>query len=192
MSQAIQQLYDLKCYGRKTRSGFCEYTIEGTQAGYSKTTKEYLEKVRSKTFQDNVIERIIFRMFNEATYLLDEKIVDSEASIDFISIAALSFPPETGGLMNMFRNWKRNTLIERLKALESKYGKRFGICEWITKWKGGKGEVKNDNLLTLTPAIDLQVFPKPRNLKWIWIKYLFIVTMIAAFVLYYFLASRFL
>jgi 3-hydroxyacyl-CoA dehydrogenase/enoyl-CoA hydratase/3-hydroxybutyryl-CoA epimerase len=187
MSTIIQQLYDLKCYGRKTKSGFCDYTTEGNQTGYSNTIKQYLDKVRNKSFQDNIIERIIFRMFNEATYLLEENIVDNEASIDFISIASLSFPPETGGLMNMFRYWKTSALLGRLKGLESKYGERFATCEWLKKRKGEKGEVKNDNLV-LTPEIDLNVFPKPRNLRWIWLKYLFIAIMIGVLVLYYFLA----
>jgi 3-hydroxyacyl-CoA dehydrogenase/enoyl-CoA hydratase/3-hydroxybutyryl-CoA epimerase len=72
-----------------------------------------------------VVERMTLAMINEASLILEEKIVASAAELDLAMIMGTGFPPFRGGLMRYADKLGARHIVTRLQQLEEKHGKRF-------------------------------------------------------------------
>ncbi|HEX2123641.1 MAG TPA: 3-hydroxyacyl-CoA dehydrogenase NAD-binding domain-containing protein [Thermoanaerobaculia bacterium] len=72
-----------------------------------------------------VVERMLLAMINEASLILDEKIVASAGELDLAMIMGTGFPPFRGGLMRYADALGVPYILARLDELSSKAGPRF-------------------------------------------------------------------
>ncbi|MBK5258882.1 MAG: enoyl-CoA hydratase/isomerase family protein [Thermoanaerobaculia bacterium] len=72
-----------------------------------------------------VVERMLLAMINEASLILDEKIVGSAAELDLAMIMGTGFPPFRGGLLRYADSLGTTNVVARLTELEKKHGRRF-------------------------------------------------------------------
>ncbi len=82
--------------GKKSGKGFYVY------GGKKKTVNiEILQSVKNAApvSDEDALKRMIYMMINEAAYCLEEKVVDSAASVDLGMIMGTGFPPFRGGLL---------------------------------------------------------------------------------------------
>ena len=113
--------------GKKNGKGLYEY--EGP-----KKTKVFNPEVYgilgitpepNKLAEEEILERCILPMINEASRCLEEGIISSPEEVDLGLIMGTGFPPFRGGLLRYADTLGAGTLVNRLKHYEAKFGERF-------------------------------------------------------------------
>lgn len=102
--------------GRKTGKGFYEYK-KGKLVKPRWTEKEAIP--------EDIANRLVLRLLNEAVACLREGIVEQVDLLDAGSIFGFGFPPFRGGLMTYARTQGEEKILKLLEAFESRYGERF-------------------------------------------------------------------
>lgn len=110
--------------GRSTGVGFYRYAKGG------KTVNPAILALRdagNAPPPDNqeITDRLLLRMLNEASHCLAEGIVDSPAHLDMALILGIGFPPFRGGLLEFADDTGIAGVVARLQDLCERTGKRF-------------------------------------------------------------------
>ena len=74
---------------------------------------------------EEIVDRVVLSMLNEAVYCLQEGIIRSARDGDIGAIFGLGFPPFTGGPFRYLESRGLAQVVSRLRALESQFGSRF-------------------------------------------------------------------
>ncbi|HET8799367.1 MAG TPA: 3-hydroxyacyl-CoA dehydrogenase family protein, partial [Thermoanaerobaculia bacterium] len=75
--------------------------------------------------EKQVIERMLLAMINEATLILEEKIVATAGELDLAMIMGTGFPPFRGGLLRYADSLGIPYVVSRLDELSTRIGARF-------------------------------------------------------------------
>jgi len=110
----LKELSDKKL-GKKTGEGFYKY----------KDNKPVKNKNASYSNPQEVQDRLVMRLVNEATACLREGIVDEKDLIDAGVIFGTGFAPFRGGPLEYIRSSGAEKLSETMERLQSKFGGRF-------------------------------------------------------------------
>ncbi len=100
-------------------------------AGRNKTLDPEIYKIIGVTPKprsisaEEIVERCVLVMINEASRCLDEKIVETPAEVDLGMIMGTGFPPFRGGLLRYADSLGAKHVVGRLKKYEAKYGARY-------------------------------------------------------------------
>ncbi len=70
-------------------------------------------------------DRLVFRLLNEAMACWRENIVDTEEQVDAGVIFGTGFAPFRGGPINYIRSEGADSLVSKLNQLETSFGERF-------------------------------------------------------------------
>ena len=102
--------------GKKTGYGFYQY----------KNGKRIPPKIdENYRVPDDVLDRLILCMLNEAVACLREEIVQDEDFLDAGMIFGTGFPPFRGGMMHYLSEQGEALTLQRLNLLAQRYGDRF-------------------------------------------------------------------
>lgn len=128
----IEKIYNKKELGVKTGSGFYRYKNKKVQDINTNVTSMLDNK--SKILNDeDIINRCIFIMINEASRCLEEGIVDDPNIIDFAMITGTGFPPYKGGLCTLANKIGIKNVVKSLEKYERTYGERFKPSSLLLK-----------------------------------------------------------
>lgn len=114
---------DLKLLGQKSQKGFYLYAKKENK----KVNQAVIKRVNSTkvvTTQD-ILDRALFIMINEASRCLEEHIISHAAYLDFAMVAGTGFPAFKGGLLKYADSIGIDTIIKRLEEFEKSCGSRF-------------------------------------------------------------------
>ncbi|HYK04497.1 MAG TPA: 3-hydroxyacyl-CoA dehydrogenase NAD-binding domain-containing protein [Thermoanaerobaculia bacterium] len=123
-STVVEKLYAEGRHGKKNGKGLYLYE-DGRRKGPDGSVYKTLG-IRSPHQADAkaVVERMLLAMINEASLILDEKIVASAGELDLAMIMGTGFPPFRGGLLRYADALGLPYVVSRLDALSS-LGPRF-------------------------------------------------------------------
>jgi len=114
--------------GRKSKKGFYKY--EDAKKGSKEVDESVYELlpggVRRGTIpREEIAERCVLSMVNEAAYCLGEGILRSARDGDVGAIFGLGWPPFRGGPFRYADSLGTSHLVERLAAYQARFGTRF-------------------------------------------------------------------
>jgi 3-hydroxyacyl-CoA dehydrogenase/enoyl-CoA hydratase/3-hydroxybutyryl-CoA epimerase len=114
--QRLRRMVEAGQLGAKSGRGFYAYS-GGKPAKSRPQTGDVLP--------DDLTDRLILSMLNEAVACLDEGVVGDEDALDAGIVFGTGFAPFRGGPMRYLRSSEPARLKERLEALRRRHGERF-------------------------------------------------------------------
>ena len=123
IASIIEKMYEKNLLGVKTKEGFYEYT--GRDKYPNSHVTSMLEN-NGRIFEDEeIVQRCLYIMINEASRCLEENIVTEASVIDFAMITGTGFPAYKGGLLSYANEIGLKNILESLRKFEKDYGERF-------------------------------------------------------------------
>jgi 3-hydroxyacyl-CoA dehydrogenase / enoyl-CoA hydratase / 3-hydroxybutyryl-CoA epimerase len=125
--------------GRKAKKGF--YTYDGKKKVVDGTVYAVLPGTtkRRPVTREEVVERCVYPLVNEAVRCLEEGILRSARDGDIGAVFGLGFPPFRGGPFRFVDAFGAAALASRLESLASKLWPRFEPAVLLRE-KAAKGE----------------------------------------------------
>lgn len=77
--------------------------------------------------------RLVVAMLNEAARILDDGIVTAARDVDLAMIMGTGFPPFRGGLMRFADTLHPRGVLDRVRALQDRYGDRFAPAPLLVR-----------------------------------------------------------
>lgn len=113
--------------GKKNKKGL--YSYENPNKKKELDPKIYeivgIQVSAGKIADEEILERCILPMINEASRCLEEGIVASAAEVDLGMIMGTGFPPFRGGLLRYADTLGPKTIVERLRTYQARFGARY-------------------------------------------------------------------
>jgi len=130
MPSIYERVYQTGCYGRKTGAGWYDYSGEDPVPNRKvhEVVDRYLKEqgIAAKELPpQEIVDRMLARAINEATYIIREGICDRPQDMDLAMIYGTGFPPYRGGILRYADAWGIPNVYEYLENLEAKHGIRF-------------------------------------------------------------------
>src|SRR5688572_920128 len=124
-SSVVEKLYAEGRHGKKNGKGLYLYD-SGRRKGPDATVYKTLGIRKPHPADEKaVVEWMLLAMINEASLILDEKIVASAGELDLAMIMGTGFPPFRGGLLRYADSLGLPYVVSRLDELSSRVGPRF-------------------------------------------------------------------
>ena len=131
IASIIEKMYNAKLLGEKTKAGFYEYAGRDTYPNSHVTSM--LENNNKIIEDEEIVQRCIYIMINEASRCLEENIVTDASIIDFAMISGTGFPAYKGGLLNYANEIGLKNILESLRKFEKEFGSRFTPSNLLVK-----------------------------------------------------------
>lgn len=115
--------------GKKSGKGIYEYVPEGKTI--NKVLKPEIYELLGVTpahdavADEEILERCVLPMINEASRCLDEGVVASASEVDLGMIMGTGFPPFRGGLLRYADQLGAKHIVDRLKKYQERFGARY-------------------------------------------------------------------
>jgi 3-hydroxyacyl-CoA dehydrogenase/enoyl-CoA hydratase/3-hydroxybutyryl-CoA epimerase len=121
--------------GKKVGKGFY---IHAAQNHVNVEVNIILSKVRSSKNihtiyirDEEIIDRCILMMANEAAKCLEENVVKNASYLDMAMIMGCGFPPFRGGVLKYVDSCGIENVVKKLQELNKKHGKRFEVSKLL-------------------------------------------------------------
>jgi 3-hydroxyacyl-CoA dehydrogenase/enoyl-CoA hydratase/3-hydroxybutyryl-CoA epimerase len=114
--------------GRKGGRGFYTYEDGREKAvneGIYDSLGATLPAERRELAEQDILDRTLFTMVNEAARVLEDGIVAAAADVDLAMITGTGFPPFRGGLLRWADAIGMQQILARLEQLHAQHGARF-------------------------------------------------------------------
>ena len=133
--KTFEKLLELKRLGKKTGSGFYLYPGDKKKKVFDPNIYQILgvQPVDHKISEQEIVDRCVLNMVNEAARCLDEKVVETPQDVDLGMIMGTGFPPFRGGLLRFADSYGVKNVVARLEELSKKYGMRFVPSDALKK-----------------------------------------------------------
>lgn len=128
-STATTQMFKDGRLGKKNKKGFFNYVEKKGRAkkdGIDKTAYKYFKGNGDKTMAlEEVQDRAIFLMLNEAVMCLEEGIISSTHDGNLAAVFGIGFLPFTGGPFRYMNHLGTENVLARMNEFKAKYGPKF-------------------------------------------------------------------
>lgn len=113
--------------GRKTNKGFYIYEAKKkkTNQNILQLLNIYDESKKKNNRQEEIIDRCMLMMINEAAYCLGEDVIASPGLLDIAMIMGIGFPPFRGGVCRYADQRGIKDIVNKLEEYKNRFGIRF-------------------------------------------------------------------
>ena len=129
--EILRKMQEAKMLGRKSGSGFYKY--EGKQQTDSEALEPWRQSNGENLAAENLADRLVFLMVNEAARCLEEKVIGSPEDADFGMMMGTGFPPSRGGPLRYADYVGLKKLVTEMDGLHSRAGDKFAPCDLLRK-----------------------------------------------------------
>jgi 3-hydroxyacyl-CoA dehydrogenase/enoyl-CoA hydratase/3-hydroxybutyryl-CoA epimerase len=132
--EAFNKLISDKRLGKKVQKGFYLYKDKNGK----KVTKKLVDEsvypllniiIKDQKTNDELVQRCVFMMLNEAARCLDEGIIRNARDGDIGAIFGIGFPPFLGGPFHYMDTLGAETIVNKLNLWSNELGERFKPCQ---------------------------------------------------------------
>ncbi len=129
-SASLQRVQEAGRLGRKGKSGFYAYDEAGKKGGVDETVYALLPtgSTRSQISAEEIQQRCVLAMVNEAARCLEERIVRSPRDGDIGAVFGIGFPPFRGGPFRYMDAIGADEIVRRLEEYHDRFRPRFEPC----------------------------------------------------------------
>lgn len=114
--------------GKKSGKGMYQY-LDGSGKKKELNPEIYtilgVTPQKGKVSREEILDRCILPMINEAARCLDDQIVETPAEVDLGMIMGTGFPPFRGGLLRYADTLGAKGIVEKLKKYQARFGARY-------------------------------------------------------------------
>lgn len=139
--------------GRKNGRGFYLYGTKGRKSKKQVDPAIYAligNQGQSKLSEQQIAERCVMLMLNEAARCFDEQVIRNARDGDIGAVFGIGFPPFLGGPFRYMDSLGAGEVVAVLQRLASQYGPRFAPCDALLHraergesfWKAGATDLK--------------------------------------------------
>ena len=134
-STTLRRVVESGRLGRKGKLGFYLYDSSGTRGGVDESVYGFAPSGTSRVSVDGqeVQERCVLAMANEAVRCLEAGIVRSPRDGDIGAVFGIGFPPFRGGPFRYIDALGAGRVVDRLEALDSRFSGRFAPTELLVR-----------------------------------------------------------
>ncbi len=143
LSPIVHRLVESGYLGQKTGAGVYRYVQGDYRPRENPSATDIIAEVRKESGYapremglEDIAERLVMRMVNEAFFIMQDEVVRSPADIDVATVLGIGFPDFRGGLMRFAHDLGHDQVVARLNRLAGEHGERFAPCPALTQ----KGE----------------------------------------------------
>jgi len=131
----IEKIYNSNELGVKTGIGFYKYSKNKKEKTVNNNVTQMLDKSSKLITNEEIVNRCIYIMINEASRCLEENIVTDPTIIDFAMVTGTGFPAYKGGLCTLANEIGIEKIVHTLQDYERDYGSRFKPSNLLMKLK---------------------------------------------------------
>jgi 3-hydroxyacyl-CoA dehydrogenase/enoyl-CoA hydratase/3-hydroxybutyryl-CoA epimerase len=125
----LTKMREAKMLGRKSGGGFFKY--EGKTQSPNESLNEWRRSGDVKV-DDDLANRLMFLMVNEAARCVEEKVVGSPEDADYGMILGTGFAPHRGGPLRFAEHFGLRNMVEEMKRI-AQSEEKFEPCEILKK-----------------------------------------------------------
>jgi 3-hydroxyacyl-CoA dehydrogenase / enoyl-CoA hydratase / 3-hydroxybutyryl-CoA epimerase len=138
-SEAMRKVVEAGRTGRKGRSGFYKYDEKGEKGEVDETVYAVIGRShRAEIPANEITERCVLAMVNEAVLCLEEEILRSPRDGDIGAVFGLGFPPFHGGPFRYIDEIGAATVVSRLEELHARFPNRFSPARILVEHARGQ------------------------------------------------------
>ncbi|MGA8164013.1 MAG: 3-hydroxyacyl-CoA dehydrogenase NAD-binding domain-containing protein [Waddliaceae bacterium] len=120
--------------GKKVKKGFYLYEDGKKEPNPEiRTLLGDLGTVMPSFTEEELMDRVLVKMINEAAKCLEEGVVGHAAYLDLALVLGTGFPPYLGGILRYADQWGIHQILEKLKNFCQKYGERFSPADLLIR-----------------------------------------------------------
>jgi 3-hydroxyacyl-CoA dehydrogenase/enoyl-CoA hydratase/3-hydroxybutyryl-CoA epimerase len=116
--------------GKKSSKGFYKYS-NGKSSGCCDVSTN--GTITISCTDEEIVDRLVLIMVNEAVRCLEENVVESPKDVDFGMIMGTGWAPFRGGPISYCDNEGAKNVVERLQKL-AKHDKYFAPCDMLLEY----------------------------------------------------------
>jgi len=136
LSEIVARLVERRHLGQKSGSGVYRYEKGDYAPHESDVAGRIIDEVRRGAGRERrqfgreaIVERLVLRMVAEASYVVEERVVDRASDLDVATVLGIGFPDFRGGVWKHARHLGGGRVTDRLGALTRQFGPRFSPSE---------------------------------------------------------------
>ncbi len=137
-SEAMRNVIGAGRTGRKGGSGFYHYDSNGQKGRVDETIYPLIGGERREVPADEIVERCVLAMVNEAALCLQEGILRSARDGDVGAVFGIGFPPFRGGPFRYVDSVGADRIVERLEDLNARFPQRFAPADLLVELGRGR------------------------------------------------------
>jgi 3-hydroxyacyl-CoA dehydrogenase/enoyl-CoA hydratase/3-hydroxybutyryl-CoA epimerase len=134
-SVSLQKVVSAGRYGRKGKKGFYQYDAEGRKGGVDTGVYDLLPtgSQRSEIPRDEIQQRAVLAMVNEAVRCLEEGVLRAARDGDIGAVFGIGFPPFRGGPFRYIDSVGADEIVRRLEELNGRFPPRFQPADLLVQ-----------------------------------------------------------
>jgi 3-hydroxyacyl-CoA dehydrogenase len=138
LSEIAKSLISEGMLGQKSGCGVYRYEKGNHRPLANERTVQLVKKhaetsgIPLRTFTDEEItDRLIFRLIAEGFRVVEEGIARNEQDMDVAMVLGIGFPDFRGGVLRYAREYGLKAVVDRLMQLTTDHGERYSPCKYL-------------------------------------------------------------